>query len=119
MARILVVDDEPDLQVILRMQLSSWGHEVDAAADAEEAAAACAAVRYDALLLDLSLPRVNGLDLLARLRAEGTAPEAVALLSATPPEQLAGRAAAAGIHHLAKPFGLDELQALVRQLVGE
>lgn len=114
MMRFLVVDDEPDLRLILQLNLQRLGHEAATAASAEEAWEVLQSDRPDALLLDVSLPGESGLSLLARLREADLLPDQVAVLSAMLPATLARQAH--GVRHLAKPFGLAELEALVEEM---
>lgn len=114
--KVLVVDDEPDLRLILQLNLTRWGHEVATAASAEEAWEVLRAETPDALLLDVSLPGESGLDLLARLRDADLLPAEVALLSAMLPATLAREAG--DVRHLSKPFGVADLQALVTAMAG-
>jgi DNA-binding response OmpR family regulator len=123
--RVLVVDDEPDLRMILRINLQRWGHDVVLAADAAEAWAVLAdgegegqgdGQGVDAMLLDVSMPGETGLQLLGRLREAGRVPRQVALLSAMVSGALPP--GAEGVRFLAKPFGIEELRALVVDMAG-
>ena len=69
--RILVVDDDPHIRDLLSFALAKSGMEVDQAADGEEALAAVEARPPDLMVLDINLPRLNGLDVCRRLRASG------------------------------------------------
>jgi CheY-like chemotaxis protein len=69
--KILVVDDDEDSRYVTRQRLLRIGYFVDEAADGEEAWEALLAVRYDLLLTDHNMPRLCGLDLVARMRAAG------------------------------------------------
>lgn len=114
--RFLVVDDEVDLRLILQINLQRWGHDVAVAASAAEAWTAIEDTAPDALLLDVSMPGETGVELLQRLRAADRLPDRVALLSAILPATLSAEAELGGVRHLAKPFSLVELQALVEEL---
>ncbi|MCU1353024.1 MAG: two component transcriptional regulator, LuxR family [Acidimicrobiales bacterium] len=71
MTRVLVVDDEADVRLLLRMQLESHGFSVAAeAADGEEALEACRADLPDAVILDLLMPTLNGFETIPRMRRE-------------------------------------------------
>lgn len=70
MAKILIVDDEKIVRDLLRTVLEQHGHTVDEAADGEEAIAVNAAGSYDVAIVDLILPRKNGLDTVVELRAQ-------------------------------------------------
>ena len=69
-ARILFVDDDPILREFAQVNLASTTAEVDVAADGIEALDMLSRRRYDLLLVDLEMPRMDGFELLARLRAD-------------------------------------------------
>jgi CheY-like chemotaxis protein len=69
--RVLIVDDERDVRLLLRTQLETAGHEVTGeAADGAEAIEQCAATNPDVVILDLLMPRVNGFEAIPRLRTK-------------------------------------------------
>jgi len=112
-ARILVVDDEPQILRALRTNLRGAGYEVFTAATAEEALAEAAARQPDAIILDLVLPDGNGTDVCRELRSWTAAP--VIVLSAVGEEKEKVEALDAGADdYVTKPFGLDELLARLR-----
>src|SRR5687767_6830832 len=69
--RILVVDDDPHIRELLSFALAKSGMKVEQAADGEEALAAIEASPPDLMVLDINLPRLNGLDVCRKLRASG------------------------------------------------
>lgn len=69
MSLVLIVDDEPDVRLMLRMALSIAGHDIDEAGTGDEALQAVAATDYDAIVLDIHLPDMLGWDVLDRMRA--------------------------------------------------
>jgi two-component system copper resistance phosphate regulon response regulator CusR len=114
--RLLLVEDADRLRAALREGLAGAGFEVDEAADGAAALAFLDRYDYPLALLDLGLPKVDGMTVLARLRA-GRRPTRVLVLSAR--DQLADRIAAldAGADdYLVKPFALDEVIARLRAL---
>jgi len=114
--RLLLVEDSQRLREGLEAGLSGAGFAVDAAADGATALAFLEVYDYQLLLLDLGLPRVDGMQVLARLRALGK-PTRVLVLSAR--DQVADRVQAldAGADdYLVKPFALDELIARLHAL---
>ena len=112
--RILVVEDERDLNRILTKTLSAEGCSVDACFDGLEALDYLSGASYDVIVLDRMMPRMDGMELLARLREQGdetpviflTAKDAVA-------ERVRGLDAGAD-DYLVKPFSFDELMARIR-----
>ena len=112
-ARILVVDDEPQILRALRTSLHAAGYEVDTAATGEEGLARAAMRPPDGVILDLVLPDQNGSDVCRELRRWTDAP--VLVLSAVGDEQEKVAALDAGADdYVTKPFGIDELLARLR-----
>ena len=74
MARVLVVDDEPDVLLLCRLNLEQHGHEVFEAGNGEEALLVVRERRPDLIVLDLMLPGVDGYGVLEALRSEGSTP---------------------------------------------
>jgi DNA-binding NtrC family response regulator len=117
--RILLVEDEPILRVTLANDLTESGYEVRAAADGAEGLRAIAEGGFDAAILDLKVPRVNGLTLLQRFKSMN--PMGVALLmTAYGTIQTAVAAMKAGAtDYLLKPFPSEELLTLLRGLLAQ
>ena len=115
--RILVVEDEPALRGQLADQLQAAGHVVDAAADGEEGLYYGQEYDYEAAIVDLGLPRMDGRALIAALRAsERTFP--VLILTARDRWQEKVLALEAGADdYLTKPFHMEELKARLNALV--
>jgi two-component system KDP operon response regulator KdpE len=115
-ARLLIVDDEPQLLRVLRPSLAAAGYEVEAAANAAEALRAAAATRFDLVILDLGLPDMDGKDLIARLREWSDLP--IIVLSARDAEQEKIAALDRGANDFVnKPFGIGELMARLRAVL--
>jgi two-component system response regulator MprA len=115
--RILVVDDEPQLRRALERALKLEGYEIALAADGEEALAAAAAERPDAIVLDLLMPKLDGLDTCRALRATG---ERIPVLMLTARDAVSDRVDgldAGADDYVVKPFALEELLARVRALL--
>ena len=112
-ARILVVDDEPQIRKFLRLGLEDNGFAVLEAANAEAALRAAVAARPELVVLDLGLPDREGLDVLAALREWSRVP--VIVLSVRSRESEKVRAFDLGADdYVVKPFGMPELLARVR-----
>src|SRR3954468_9924836 len=114
--RILVIEDERDLLRVLAQALREDGYAVDAAADGEEGLYKAASWEYDALVLDLMLPRLDGWKLLQRLRKERRTPVLVLTARDAVPDRVRGLDAGAD-DYLVKPFELTELLARLRALI--
>lgn len=115
--RVLVVEDEPDLAAAIRLALSEEGFACDVAEDGEIGLHQGRSGVYDLIVLDLMLPRVNGLTVLERLRAAGAATPVLILTARdTTVDKVAGLDAGAD-DYLTKPFELEELLARIRALI--
>ena len=114
--RLLLVEDEPSLRESVARKLHRAGYETDDCGDGDTALEMLAAERYDLVLLDLSLPRVDGLTVLRTLRKTDLETP-VLILSARSEiaDKVEGLDAGAN-DYLAKPFHLAELEARVRSL---
>jgi two-component system, OmpR family, KDP operon response regulator KdpE len=112
-ARVLVVDDEPQILRALQLKLRTAGYAVDTAATAGEALMKAAMRPPEAIILDLLLPDGSGTDICRELRTWSTAP--IVVLSAVGEEQEKIAALDAGADdYVTKPFSGDELLARVR-----
>ena len=116
--RLLLVEDEGELARVLCQALEEEGFQVDSAADGEEGLFKAGEVDYDAILLDLMLPGLDGFEVLSRLRAPGGRPVPVLVLTARDgvPDRVRGLNLGAD-DYLVKPFDLDEMLARVRALI--
>jgi two-component system response regulator MprA len=115
--RILVVDDEPAVRDSLRRALSLEGYDVDLAADGAEALEAVSQTDPDAILLDVLMPRVDGLDVARRLRGKGVRTPILMLTARDEIEDRVAGLDAGADDYVVKPFALEELLARVRALL--
>jgi two-component system OmpR family response regulator len=114
--RILVVEDDPKTARFLRQGLQEEGHAVDLAADGDEGAFLGHLNPYDLIVLDVQLPRRNGLQLSIELRREGIETPILMLTARdSTPDVIRGLNAGAD-DYLTKPFDFDELLARVHAL---
>lgn len=116
--RVLVVEDEPDLLDALTVGLRREGYAVDAALDGTSALERLSYTPYDAVLLDLNLPDIDGLEVCRAIRLDPEARTRVLMLTARDSieERVAGLDEGAD-DYLAKPFALPELLARLRALL--
>jgi two-component system, OmpR family, response regulator len=115
--RVLVVEDEPTLLGQLERALTAAGYAVVTAGDGEQAHFLGAVEAFDAVVLDLGLPRRDGLGVLAQWRAEGmVAPVLILTARDGWHEKVAGIDAGAD-DYLSKPFHMEELLARLRALI--
>lgn len=115
--RILVAEDEKDLNRIIVERLEQEHYSVDACFDGEEALDYMACAKYDAVILDIMMPRLDGLGVLRKMRS-GKDQTPVLLLTArgSIEDRVTGLDAGAN-DYLVKPFALEELLARVRVLL--
>ena len=114
--RILVVEDARDMNRLIVKTLMREGYSADGCFDGEEAEVYLAGAEYDAILLDVMMPRVDGYELLRRLRARGVETP-VLLLTArdTVADRVRGLDLGAD-DYLIKPFDFEELLARIRAM---
>ncbi|MGD0166726.1 MAG: response regulator [Gaiellaceae bacterium] len=113
MTRILVVDDEPQLLRALATNLKARGYEVDRAPTGEAALMLAAGHHPDLVVLDLGLPGIDGLEVIAGLRGWSTVPIVVLSVREREADKVAALDAGAD-DYVTKPFGMDELLARMR-----
>ena len=114
--RLLVVEDEPDLLAGLARALRKQGYSVDTAADGEEGLYKAQAADYDAIVLDVMLPRLDGWEVLARLRAVKATPVLMLTARDRSADRVRGLDTGAD-DYLVKPFDTPELFARLRALI--
>ena len=115
--RILVVEDEPKVASFVRRALEAEHHAVDVATDGQVGLAKAVAGAYDLVVLDVMLPKRDGLAVLRELRAGG---HAVPVLLLTARAEVADKVAGLDVgadDYLTKPFAVEELLARVRALL--
>jgi len=114
--KILVIEDEPDLLSALVQSLREAGYAVDSAEDGEEGLFKAAGGGYDAVVLDMMLPRIDGWALLGKLRKTDTVPVLALTARDALPDRVRGLDAGAD-DYLTKPFELAELLARLRAII--
>ena len=115
--RILVVDDEPAVQSALSRALTLEHYDVSQAADGQEALEQLGSAPYEAVILDIALPRIDGLEVCRRLRQGGDRTPVLMLTARGEIDDRVAGLDAGADDYLAKPFALRELLARVRALL--
>lgn len=117
-ARLLVVEDDPDLQRALMLRLAAAGYEVHAAATADEATASALRLHPDLIILDLGLPDASGHVVASQLLRDGRARFPIVVLSGracVSERAMAGQFGAAA--YLVKPYDPRELMRVIASLL--
>src|SRR3954453_22364602 len=114
--RVLVIEDEPDLLRVVAQALREAGYAVDEAADGEEGLYKATSWDYDAVVLDLMLPKVDGWRVLERLRKGKKTPVLILTARDAVADRVRGLDLGAD-DYLVKPFELSELFARLRALI--
>ncbi len=115
--RILIVEDEPDIQGFLKYALGQEGYYVDVAGDAASAKELAINISYDILLVDLGLPDQDGIDLILWLRKHGLSVPVMILSARRSLDDRVRGLTQGGDDYLTKPFALSELSARLRNLL--
>ena len=116
MSRVLVVDDEAAIRKVVRDALARSGHDVETAVDGVEAASLIESATFDLVVTDLNMPRLDGLELVRRIRTSSSVP--ILVLTVRQEEREKVRLLDAGADdYVTKPFGVAELLARSRALL--
>ncbi len=110
--KVLIADDNRDLAATLRIMLETRGHTVRTAQNGIEALEAAASFRPDCMLIDIGLPRLNGYELAARVRASSDLKE-TRLVAVSGYQEDVSRSSGLLDHYLVKPIGHDQLIAII------
>ena len=117
MMKILLVEDDRKVAGFIEQGLREEGYVVDVARDGDEATTMAHVNDYDAILLDVVLPKKNGFQIAAELRREGRTAPILMLTSRDATEDVVRGLDAGADDYLAKPFQFDELVARIRALL--
>ncbi|MEX2556876.1 MAG: response regulator [Actinomycetota bacterium] len=117
---ILLVEDEADIQLTVRLTLEMSGYVVVAVASAEDALEALDRITPSVVLLDISLPGMDGWTFLSTLKADGRLDALrVVVVSAHVSEEASRKADAFGAQYLTKPFDVQMLRSLIAKIIGD
>lgn len=114
--RVLVVEDDAEIADVLRRTLRAEGHDVRTAADGEEALSAASEFVPDLVILDLGLPKIDGVEVLRRIRKAGDVPVLILTARSETEDRVEGLDQGAD-DYLVKPFERTELLARIRALM--
>lgn len=115
MPSILVADDDASLRRMIRTLLRRDGHAVSLAADGAVALRQLQKKHFDLVLMDVRMPRMNGLEVVARLRKQGKHPKVIVMTADNTPETVLGAVREQAYHYVTKPFIASELLETVNQ----
>lgn len=115
--KVLVVDDEASIRTLLTLALTHEGWEVETAANGSEALAKNETYAPDVIVLDIMLPDMSGMQVLSRLRSQGSRVGVVFLTAKTELSDRVAGLTAGGDDYVVKPFSLEELAARLRAVV--
>ena len=115
--RILIAEDEKDLNHLLKKRLENQKYTVDACFDGEEALDYLAAADYDAVILDIMMPKKNGLQVLQRIRNRKKNTPVLLLTARDSVEDRVAGLDAGADDYLIKPFAFEELLARIRVML--
>ena len=115
--RLLIVEDDLAIQAFLGRALAQSGYQVDTAASAKAGEKLALEGVHDAIIIDLGLPDMDGLDLIARCRAQGSSAPVLILSARRSVDERVKGLEQGGDDYLTKPFALAELFARLRNLL--
>jgi DNA-binding NtrC family response regulator len=116
MAKLLVVDDESNLRLVVQKEMARQGHQVETAPDGESAWEAIEDRDFDVVLCDINMPRLDGISLLRRIREKSQNPPEIIMLTGQATVESAIEAMKLGAYdYLTKPYRIAELGVLVNQ----
>ncbi len=116
--RLLVADDDPDIRQLLSDRLTSEGYVVQTATDGREALLAIRSQKFDALIADINMPEVSGLEVLRKVREEQPSLPVIIITAAEARERALAAVQAGAQAYLLKPFDAGQLKQMVEQWVG-
>jgi len=118
-SKILVVDDELSMRQFLEVLLKKEGHEVTCTVDGQEALSRFQAEPYDLLISDIKMPRMDGLELLRKVKENQPDAVMIMITAYASPEDAIAAMKAGAYDYLTKPFKLREIKAVIRNALGK
>lgn len=118
MTRVLIVDDEPDILLMLRVNLEADGFETALAADGETALRRIEEERFDVVLLDVMMPVMDGWGVLQGLSNDPAAPRVIVVSAKSADRDVARALQAGAADYVTKPFSPVDLSDLIEKVVG-
>jgi CheY-like chemotaxis protein len=116
--RILVVDDDPDIRQVLLDRLNTYGYEVETATDGQEALDALRRAEYDGMILDVRMPKVDGLEVLRRTRQRDPSLPIIIITASKVAEEDLQAINEGAQDLLLKPFDAPQLKQVVDRWFG-
>ena len=117
MARVLIVDDEPDILLMLRVNLEADGYATALAADGESALQRIAEESFDLVLLDVMMPVMDGWGVLDRLAVESQAPLVIVVSAKSSRRDMARALELGAVAYVTKPFSPIDLSSVVARVL--
>ena len=115
---ILVADDDPDIRQLLSDRLTAHGYLVNTAKDGREALSTLGSEKFDGLILDISMPELNGLEVLYQIRQQQPGLPVIMITAAEARDRALVAMKAGAQAYILKPFDIGQLEQLVEQWVG-
>ena len=119
MAKVLLVDDEPDILLMLRMSFEDEGHEIVMAADGRMGLERLAESKPDIVVLDMMMPVIDGWGVLEAMRLEGLTTPVIVVSAKSDPRDCRKALELGAVEYVVKPFDLDRLLALATAVAAE
>ncbi|HZN15957.1 MAG TPA: response regulator [Acidimicrobiales bacterium] len=117
MTRVLIVDDEPDILLMLRLTLEAEGFTTALAADGEKALERLDEAQFDVMLLDVMMPVLDGWGVLERLQGRADAPAVIIVSAKTAAQDIARATALGAAEYVTKPFSVSDLKRVIDKVV--
>ncbi len=114
--RILVVEDEKILNRLITEGIEDEGYNVDSCFNGKDALDYISSAEYDAIVMDILMPKMSGLEVVRKMRSEGNTTPVIFLTSLSEVHDRVEGLNSGGDYYLVKPFSMDELVAVVRAL---